>query len=168
MIVFQRIEEKTSNVSYTAATLSTKTNNYKKTNNMILTGPMIAAAAGYIVNEIKKSKGAKQATDELSTGIWEWVRPIFLKDEKKLIEKIEENPEKYQTAMELAIEKKAENDNDFDNKLAEFIKNAPSEGITVTGNDNQTFQNIRDSEITITKIGRQINQGDGSTYNENK
>ena len=142
---------------------------------MILTGTMIAGAAGYIVNEIKKSKGAKQATDELSTGIWEWMRPIFLKDDEKLVKKVEESdePEKYLGALELAIENKAENDADFAKKLAELVKSAGSEGvssnsITVRGNNNQIFQDIKDSEINVTKIDRQINQGDGSTYNESK
>lgn len=37
---------------------------------------------------------------------------------------------------------------------------------TVTGNDNQFFQDIT-GNVTTTKIGRQINQGDSSTYNEN-
>jgi len=37
---------------------------------------------------------------------------------------------------------------------------------TVTGNNNQFFQDIT-GNITTTKIGRQINQGNNSTYNEN-
>jgi hypothetical protein len=37
---------------------------------------------------------------------------------------------------------------------------------TVAGNDNVFIQDVT-GNVTTTKIGRQINQGNSSTYNEN-
>lgn len=45
---------------------------------------LTSGALGYLVSAIKKSKGGQQAGDELSTAIWEWIRPIFLKDDEPL------------------------------------------------------------------------------------
>lgn len=44
---------------------------------------LIASMLGYLVANIKKSKGGKKAADEMSTAIWDWVSPIFLKDNKE-------------------------------------------------------------------------------------
>lgn len=90
---------------------------------MILTTTMIAAAAGYIVNTITSSKGGKQASDEISMGIWNWIKGIFKrKGKEKVVEKIEQNPEKYKSALEIAIEEVADKDPEFDKKLAELLK----------------------------------------------
>lgn len=55
---------------------------------------LIPAALGYLVSAIKKSKGGQEASDELSSAIWEWVRPIFLKDDEPLedLKKDPDNP----------------------------------------------------------------------------
>ena len=44
---------------------------------------LIGSAIGYLVSSVKKSKGGAQAADEMSTAIWDWIRPLFLKDEKE-------------------------------------------------------------------------------------
>ena len=44
---------------------------------------MVGAALGYLVKSIKESKGAEKAADEMSTAVWEWIRPIFLTDDKE-------------------------------------------------------------------------------------
>lgn len=139
----------------------------------MITTAMITAAATYAVNEIKNSKGGQQAADELSTGIWGWIRPIFLKDEKKLVEKLEENPEKFQTALELKIEEKAEEDEGFAEKLTTLLKEAAAKGIksnttTITGNDNQVFQDVSNSKISIDKSVTQTHSGTGDNVGKNK
>ena len=124
---------------------------------MILTGSMIAAAAGYVVNEIKKSKGAQQASDELSTAIWEWMRPLFLKDDETLTQKIEEDPDKYQGALELAIEKKAQNDTEFSKQLYELLEKAKKgsklriDGLEAKG-DVDVDAKMKDSKATIQNL----------------
>ena len=67
---------------------------------------IIATTVGYLVSSIKKSKGGKQAGEELSTAIWQWVRPLFLKDDEPLTD-LQSNPDDKdnQTQVGLKIKK---------------------------------------------------------------
>ena len=91
---------------------------------MILTGTMIAAAAGYIVSAITTSKGGKQAKDEISIEIWNWVKPLFIETDKDFVKELEQNPkdEELQTELKGKIKRLAKNKSDFDKKLAELVK----------------------------------------------
>jgi hypothetical protein len=91
---------------------------------MILTGTMIAAVATFLVNEIiVKSEGFETAKDEVSTGFWEWIRPIFIKENKETaVRKIEQDPEKNKPIIELTIEEIASKDEEFDKKLAGMLE----------------------------------------------
>ena len=55
---------------------------------------VIATTIGYLVSSIKNSKGGQQAADEVSSSIWNWIRPIFLKDDEPLedLKKEPDNP----------------------------------------------------------------------------
>ncbi len=96
---------------------------------MALTSAMIVAAGGYIVNKIAKSKGAKQASDEMSTEIWKWILPIFLKSDKKLVEDAEKDSQNMKTILEYNIKRMAEKDESFDSKLVELLKKTDKKGI---------------------------------------
>lgn len=48
-------------------------------------------AVTYLIDKIKEKKGAKSASDEISTAIWTWIRPIFLKDESP-VEDLKNDP----------------------------------------------------------------------------
>ncbi len=50
-----------------------------------------AAVVAYIVSEFRNNEGLKKASNELSSAIWGWVRPLFLKDEQPLID-LKSNP----------------------------------------------------------------------------
>jgi len=135
---------------------------------MILESAVIAAAAGYVVSAIKGSKGSTQAADEVSTGIWNWIRPIFIEEDKKLVEKLEENPEKFKGALELKIEDEAEKNEEFAKELVERVKKAGEQGgksnvINVTGDGNRVYQdvtgNITDNSVTQTHTGTRDNIG---------
>ena len=67
---------------------------------------LAASAVKFIVSQIKKSKGGKNATDEMSQAIWEWLRPIFLRDDEPLND-LKQNPddELNQKEIELKIQK---------------------------------------------------------------
>lgn len=56
---------------------------------------LVGAAIGYLANAAKKSEGGKKASDEMTAAIWEWIGPIFLKDDKKAgeLKKLEEQPD---------------------------------------------------------------------------
>ncbi|MDX1942520.1 MAG: hypothetical protein SFU99_18290 [Saprospiraceae bacterium] len=63
---------------------------------------LVTTFLGYLVGNIKKSKGATQAGDELSTAIWKWVRPIFLKDDEPLKD-LQANPDAETNQKEVAV-----------------------------------------------------------------
>lgn len=75
---------------------------------------LIGTFLGYLISNIKKSKGAQKAGDELSTAIWDWVHPIFLKDEKPLKD-LQDNPDAEGNQKEVAI------------KVKEHLANHPAE-----------------------------------------
>ena len=81
---------------------------------------LAAAAAGYILKALSKTEGAKTASKELSTAIWEWMRPIFLKEQPELVEEVEQKPPTTETEKRLtqAIEQKAASDPQFLAQLA--------------------------------------------------
>ncbi|MDX1940178.1 MAG: hypothetical protein SFU99_06470 [Saprospiraceae bacterium] len=63
---------------------------------------LVTTFLGYLVGNIKKSKGAEQAGDELSTALWKWIRPIFLKDEEPL-KALQANPDDTANQKEVAV-----------------------------------------------------------------
>lgn len=95
---------------------------------MILTSTMITAAAGFLTNQIiLKSKGFETARDEISIETWNWIKAIFIKEGKEtIVKKIEQDPEKYKSALEIAIEEIAEKNPDFDEKLAQILEKTAS------------------------------------------
>lgn len=112
---------------------------------------LIASAAGYILKGIQESKGGKQAAEETSVAIWEWIRPIFLEDDPKTLEKIEKtDPEKAQPLVELALEKKAD-DPAFLDALKKMVQEADAKtgGLAVTGDHNVVNKDIYNSTINI-------------------
>lgn len=63
---------------------------------------LVASAIGYLVSSIKKSKGGKQAGEEMSTAIWKWVRPLFLKDDAPLTD-LQSDPDNQDNQMEVGL-----------------------------------------------------------------
>lgn len=73
---------------------------------------LATTALGYLISSIKKSEGGKQASKEMSTAIWEWIRPIFLKDEEP-INDLKNDPDD------------ADNQNDVATKIKKHLKKNP-------------------------------------------
>ena len=92
---------------------------------------LAAAAAGYILKALSKTEGAKTASKELSTAIWEWMRPIFLKEQPELVEEVEQKPPTTETEKRLtqAIEQKAASDPQFLAQLAHHLHDLHQNGI---------------------------------------
>ena len=116
---------------------------------------LITSAAGYIIKGLQESKGGKQAAEESSVAIWEWIRPIILKDDPKTLGKIEKTaPDKVQPLVELAIEKKAE-DKEFLETLKKMVQEADAQqsiktgNLSIMGDHNITNKDIAHSTITI-------------------
>lgn len=51
-----------------------------KTEKPMVLEKLSASAVGFLANSLKNSKGGTQAADEMTVAIWEWIRPIFLKE----------------------------------------------------------------------------------------
>jgi len=129
--------------------------------------------------ELLKVPGVKETV----TGFLGWMgKKIFSKSKTAqerliLIEKQQADAQTIATLMgnlEAALENNEELQQELNEKVASVQSELKQAGVvitktntgTVTGNDNQFFQDIT-GNVTTTKIGRQINQGSSSTYNEN-
>jgi len=90
-------------------------------------GTLAATAIGYVIGGIKSSKGLKQATDEISVGFWEWIKPIFLKEDKDMIEELETEPDNKDLQIELQnkIKRFVNKDPEFAKQLEDWIKKTP-------------------------------------------
>ncbi len=129
--------------------------------------------------ELLKVPGVKETV----TGFLGWMGKNIFSQSKTAQERlnlIEQQQADAETITKLMgnLESALENNEELQKELNEKVASVQSElkqaGVvitktntgTVTGNDNQFFQDIT-GNVTTTKIGRQINQGDSSTYNEN-
>jgi len=92
---------------------------------------LIASAVGYLVSNIKSSKTGKQAGEEMSCAIWDWVRPIFLKDDEPLTD-LQSNPDDSdnQTEVGLKIKKHLKKHPDAQRELEAAIATMKAQGET--------------------------------------
>lgn len=93
---------------------------------------LIGTTVGYLASSIKKSKGSEHAVDEMSTAIWEWIRPLFLKEEKEdeaLID-LKSNPDDQdnQDAVAIKIKKYLKKNPDAQTGLEAIIKDLQDKG----------------------------------------
>lgn len=63
---------------------------------------LATTAVTYLITSLKNSKGGSDAADELSTSIWTWIKPIFLKDDEPLKD-LEKNPDNEDNKNEVLI-----------------------------------------------------------------
>jgi hypothetical protein len=102
------------------------------------------AALGYVIKSIKNSKGGKQATDDLSSAIWNWIRPVFVIDDKEIVADFEDDPDDQdiQTEFQLKLKRKIKKEPDFAEKLSQLVEQAQSVSGNITGatiNQNNTY-----------------------------
>lgn len=108
------------------------------------------------VTEIFNNKTIKKFSDDFVTATVNWIRPIFLEDTPKLVEKLEVNPTDKQTQNRLAtaMEDLLEND-DFRIKILDMLnkgnenKQKKHNNSQIQGNENFVLQNLENSQITI-------------------
>lgn len=59
---------------------------------------LLEGLAGTLIGSLSKTEGAKQASKEMSVAIWEWIRPLFLKEvdeeQKEVVATFEAEPDK--------------------------------------------------------------------------
>lgn len=95
---------------------------------------LATAAVSRLVDIIKESKGGKKASEDLSSAIWDWIRPIFLKDETPINE-LSENPDNQDNFDEVKIKVKKHLENNPDSiELLKTILNQVQQSNTNTQN----------------------------------
>ena len=104
-----------------------------------VTTALIATALGYILKGITQSKTVETASEELLTGYWHWIRPLFLKDEPELEKQLQQKPDEVQTQQK-ALDKLEALSQDpafaatLRNKVAELKKAGIKEKNVLVGN----------------------------------
>jgi len=98
---------------------------------------LAAAAVTYLVASIKKSKGFEKASEEMSLGLWNWVRPLFIKDDTPLID-LKDDPDNdtNQKEVELKITKYIQKNEENKNSLLVILENLKQQGIDVGSTTN--------------------------------
>jgi hypothetical protein len=106
-----------------------------------------SALALAVVTAITSSKGGKQAQDDLSTGIWGWMKPIFIEDDEEFVKDLESNPEDPDLTqeLELRMKRKSKKDDDFAEKLREFFEKM--------GDEQKGTQTIIQSNVHGDNVG---------------
>lgn len=114
---------------------------------------LIASAVGYLVSSIKSSKAGKEAGEEMSSAIWQWIRPVFLKDDEPLTD-LQSNPDDQdnQTEVGLKIKKHLKKNPDAQPALEAIIKalqeqgEAPSQ-VKITQHHSGSGDNVGGNKI---------------------
>jgi len=84
---------------------------------------LASSALGYLVTAILKSKGGQQAADETSVALWDWVSPIFLKDDEAIEDlKKEPNDKDNQQEVALKIKKHLKKNPESENGLKALLE----------------------------------------------
>ena len=84
----------------------------------------ISLTTKFITDIFSKNETAKEFKTDFIDAIITWIKPIFLKEDKKLVEQLEENAQakKTQQRLKLNLEELLENI-EFKTKLKQFIVN---------------------------------------------
>ncbi len=108
-----------------------------------------------IITAIASSKGGKQAQDDLSTGMWDWIKPILIEEDEECVKDLETSPDDPDLAqeLELRMKRKAKKDEAFADKLREFSKKMDGDkgGSQTTIQTNVLGDNIGGNQINYNK-----------------
>lgn len=112
----------------------------------------VTAIATYLAN----SKGGQQAQDELTSGIWNWIKPLFIKEDEEFVKELEAKPDNSDLIkeLELKLKRKAAKDEELAGKLQDFVN-------SINQHSSGSQVNITQSNIHGDNIG-----GDKNIYNK--
>ena len=113
---------------------------------------LVATLMGFLIKTFKDSKVAGKAVDELSEATWNWIRPIFLKDDEPIAD-LKKDPEDAinQKLVEATIQKHLKNNPSELERLKALVEkiNASSNSSVVTGDNNTVIQGNSGSAINV-------------------
>lgn len=110
-------------------------------------------AVSYLIGTFSNSSGAKTAKSEFSDALWNWIRPIFIKDDEPLKD-LEANSQNEinQAEVALKIDKYLSKNEGEIAKLTELLtllesKNLPKSNISVSQIHSGSGDNIAGNKI---------------------
>ena len=117
---------------------------------------LLSVATGYISAAFAENKKVKEFKDDFIEAFIDWIRPIFLKDDPKLVEALEGNPEDGKTLgrLEARLEGLLE-DESFRKDLDTWIKKTDG-----------TYPKEKNILIAEDLSGKNLNVGDKQPNNE--
>lgn len=113
----------------------------------------IATVIGYLAKSITNSKGANTAKDEISEATWNWIRPLFIKDEQKeILEKFESKPEENSAKMTELIKSLLVNDSSQEANLQRLF-----ERIETSSTVSKTINQYGEKSVNVDRNDGTIN-----------
>lgn len=118
---------------------------------------LVATLMGYLIKTCKDSKGAGKALDELSEAAWNWVRPIFLKDDEPLKD-LQNDPDDSinQQMVDAMIKKHLKNNPDelaglqvLVDKINAGQTTTKTNSVSASGDGNIVVQDVAQSTVHI-------------------
>jgi hypothetical protein len=121
---------------------------------------LVATFMGYLIKTFKDSKVAGKALDELSEATWNWVRPIFLKDDEPLKDlKNDPDDSVNQQMVNAMIKKHLKNNPDelaglqaLVDKINAGQTTNKTNSVTVSGDGSIVVQDVAQSNIHINAL----------------
>lgn len=118
---------------------------------------LVATLMGYLIKSFKDSKIAGKALDELSEATWNWIRPVFLKDDEPLKD-LQNDPDDSvnQQMVDAMIRKHLKNNPDELAGLQALVDKinagqtiTKTNSATVSGDGNIVVQDVSQSSVQI-------------------
>lgn len=118
---------------------------------------LVATLIGYLARTVKDSKVAEGAIDELAQATWNWIRPIFLKDDEPITD-LKKDPEDTVNLqlVEATVIKHLRNNPDRIEELKALVEkintghnNANSNSSAITGDNNTVIQSVSGATINV-------------------
>lgn len=119
-------------------------------------GLITTAAFSTIINSLLSTKGGKEAKDEFSSAVWNWIKPLLIKEDEQLVKDLEEKPddEKLQKKLQLKLEYKVLDDENFKSALEQKIIEATQRNGGNHYGDVYTQESHGDGAINNMTIGK--------------
>jgi hypothetical protein len=113
---------------------------------------MIGTVVGYLAKKLADSKSFQDFTSEFSDAVVKWIKPIFLKEDdkpKEVLENLQKKPESLvrQDAVKAAIATNLEDNPSAEKLLAEMLavindKKAKGEAVSISNSKNVNTGNM--------------------------
>ncbi|HEY1055074.1 MAG TPA: hypothetical protein VGE24_08065 [Emticicia sp.] len=129
----------------------------------ITTTAIISTIVGYLAKNLKHNKTFDDFTKDFTSATINWIRPLFLRDEKpqEVLSDLQSDPEDKLniTAAEIALAKALKKDESAKAHLEEMYKKLTGQSIQNSGSINQNSSGVNTGTlIQVSGNSNQVNQ----------